>query len=100
AGVNQLYGLQFGIDNRDELESSARSSAFDDARARAEELASLAGLTLGSVVRVSEYSGNASPFDVMNLADSGMGRGGGGAVVEPGNLSVSVTIEVTFATGG
>lgn len=99
AGVNQLYGLQFGIDNRDTLESDARAAAFADARARAEELAGLAGLTVGNVVSISEYSGNASPFNVSNLAQADMGMGGGGAVVEPGNLSVTVSIEVTFAIG-
>ena len=98
AGANQLYGLQFGIDNRDTLESDARADAFADARARAEELAGLAGLTVGDVVSISEYSGNASPFNVSNLAQADS-MGGGGAVVEPGNLSVTVSIEVTFAIG-
>ena len=100
AGVNQLYGLQFGIDNRDTLESDARADAFADAQARAQELAGLAGVTMGDVVRISEYSGNASPFDVSNLAQFSMDSAGGGAVVEPGNLSVVVIIEVTFAIGG
>lgn len=94
AGANNIFGLNFGIDNRDSLESDARADAMDDARARAAELASLAGVELGDVVSIVESGSGASPFEVANMS---VGMGGGGAPIEPGQLSVSVTLQVTFA---
>lgn len=92
AGANQLYGLTFGIEDRAALESQARADAVTDARAKAEELAGLIGASLGQVVSVREY-GISSPF--MPMAQMGLG-GGGGAVIEPGQSSVSVEMEVVF----
>lgn len=40
-----------------ELESRARAAAFADARAKAEEIAALAGLSLGEVLRIDETGG-------------------------------------------
>lgn len=97
SGATNIYGLNFGIDNRATLESQARADAIADARTRAEELASLAGAELGDIVIISEYSGGYSPFDLMNLAAPRIESGfGGGAAIEPGQLSVTVQVQVTF----
>jgi uncharacterized protein len=94
AGANNIFGLNFGIDSRDALESDARADAMEDARARAAELASLAGVELGDVISIVESGGGFSPFEVTNRS---VGMGGGGAPIEPGQLSVSVSLQVTFA---
>jgi uncharacterized protein YggE len=94
-GANQLYGLTFSISDVVALNSSARAEAMADARARAEELASLAGLTLGSVVNIVEQ-GNyyGSPM---------LGRGAAGdsieqsAIIEPGMSNISLSLQVTFS---
>lgn len=93
-GANQLYGLTFSISEVAELTSSARTDAFADARARAEELASLAGLTLGPVVSIVEQNNYYGPV---------MGRGAAAdtfeqsAIVEPGMSNISLSLEVTFS---
>jgi len=99
AGANQLYGLTFGIEDRDALESDARADAFADAQAKAEELAALAGVELGSVIRISEGgSSGGGNFEMARAsADS---FGGGGAVVEPGQLNVNASLQVTFRING
>jgi uncharacterized protein YggE len=96
AGANNIFGLEFGIDNRDELESEARTEAMADARARAEELAEIAGVSLGQVVVINEGGGGFAPF-AFDAAMSQAGMGGGGAVIEPGQLSVSMQVQVTYA---
>ncbi len=95
-GANQMYGLTFSLSDTTALTSSARADAMTDARARAEELANLAGLSLGSVVRIVEQT-NYYGIPMM-------GRGGGGtesldqgAVVEPGMSNISLNLEVTFS---
>lgn len=96
AGANIVNYIQFDIANRGALESEARGLAVDDARARAEELAGLLGLTVGEVVNVVENGPQYQPY----LGGGGGGLGGAQASVPPisqGTLSVSLSITVTFA---
>lgn len=94
AGANNIFGLSFGIENRADLESQAREAAMDDARQRAEQLAQLAGAQLGEVIVISENTGGGfGPFNDLYNASVPMG---GGATIEPGSLSVSVQLQVTF----
>lgn len=94
SGATNIYGLNFGIDDRATLETQARADAVADARARAEELAALAGAELGDITIITEYSGNFSPFDVSNMYNARLESGG--ASIEPGQLSVTVQVQVTF----
>lgn len=94
AGANNIYGLNFGIEDQAALESEARAEAMANAEARAAELAGIAGVELGDVLVISEtWGGGIGPFDVMNLAQAGFG---GGAPIEPGQLSVVVEVQVTY----
>ncbi|MFT3663326.1 MAG: SIMPL domain-containing protein [Gordonia sp. (in: high G+C Gram-positive bacteria)] len=65
AGGDQtrLGGISFAIEDDSTLVSDARKRAFDDARARAEQYASLSGDELGDVVSIEEnVSGQQTPF--------------------------------------
>ena len=77
AGANSIYGVNFSVDDPDQVMAEARSLAAEDALARAEELAGLHGVALGEVVSVSEViNGAAVPmFDSVN-ASMGLGSGG------------------------
>jgi hypothetical protein len=98
AGANVVNYIQFDIQDRSALESEARGLAVTDARARADELAGLMGLTVGEVLQVNEGSGGYGPYPMY-----GLGGGGGGAEmaappsISQGTLSVSMTVTVTFA---
>jgi hypothetical protein len=94
AGANGLYGLEFSISNRIELETEARAAAFADAQARAAELAALMGAEVGDVVSIYEPSNFYSPYD---MAQRAFGGGGNGAVIEPGQLAVGISLQVTFS---
>ena len=93
AGANQMYGVTFTVSDDREWESEAREKAMADAKARAEELAGLAGVELGEVLSVSEVVGGV-PVP-MPVAEVALGRGGGG--IAPGELEFSARIQVTFA---
>jgi hypothetical protein len=96
AGANNVYGVNFGVDDTTKLQSDARAQAFADAKARADSLAKLAGVTLGEVVSVSEVIGNAGPM--LESARMSVASGlGGGAPIQPGELQVNLSIQVTFA---
>jgi uncharacterized protein YggE len=95
AGANNVWGVTFGLDNTDALEAQARAKAVDDARSRAESLAKLNGVTLGDVISVSEVIGG-GPSPIYPQAAAIQGLGGGGAPVEPGELTFSTQIQTVY----
>ncbi len=93
AGATSIYGLSFTVNDPSELEATAREDAVADARARAEQLASLVGAQLGDVITITEIPGGY--YLPYASADAGRG-GGGGAVIEPGQTNVQISLQVTF----
>lgn len=91
AGANNISGVAFSIEDTSALEIEAREKAVADAKARAESLAQLSGVELGEVVLVSEVIGGPVPV-VMERA-----MGGGGVSIEPGQLEVSMQVQMSFA---
>jgi uncharacterized protein YggE len=57
AGANQVWGVTFTVFDESAWQGQTRAEAMADARARAGELAELAGLELGEVLSVSEIIG-------------------------------------------
>jgi hypothetical protein len=92
AGANNIYGVYFNVEDTAKLETDARAKAVADAQERAADLARLNGVELGEVLSVSEVIGGATP--VYRVAE---GMGGGGTPVQPGELEVSVSLQITYA---
>jgi uncharacterized protein YggE len=96
AGANNIHGVSFRVADPAGLEDEARAAAITNARARAESLAELSGVTLGEIVTVSE---------VVTQPGIPLARGmGGGAMEEAasasisaGELGYSIQVQVTFA---
>ena len=96
AGANNISGVYFSIEDTAALEAAAREKAVADAKARAQSLAQLSGLDLGEVVVVSEViSGGIAPI-YYDRANVGQG-GGGDAPIQPGQLEVSMQVQMSFA---
>ncbi|HEY3560566.1 MAG TPA: SIMPL domain-containing protein [Kribbella sp.] len=91
-----MNGLQFDIEDKSELLTQARELAFQQARAKAEHLASLAGFSLGSVTAISESHNQFPIRRVYNASKAGAGFDAA-INVTPGDSSVEVTLEVHFA---
>jgi uncharacterized protein YggE len=89
----RLHGLAFALSDTRIVDEWARVQAWQDARAKAGHLATLAGRTLGPVVRIRE-SGHDLPHPakyreaVMDAAN---------VPLEPGSQTVRVAIEVEWA---
>jgi uncharacterized protein len=94
AGANQIYGIQFDVEDREEALSQARVAAIEDARAKAEALAEAAGVSLGELESISEVSGFPQPFFE--------GRGGAAETaaadvpISPGQLTITVDVNMVF----
>lgn len=92
AGANSIFGLQFSVANPDSVEDLARTKAVEDARRRAETLATAAGVEVGGVVSLRESS-----ISVPYYFRGGLEADAGAAVpIEPGSVEVSATVEVVF----
>jgi uncharacterized protein YggE len=97
AGANNIYGITFDVQNKDSALSTGRDKAMADANAQAEQLAKAAGATLGTVQSISYYSSAPSPIYYDNKAAAGMGGGGASVPVSPGQLTLTVSVSVTYA---
>lgn len=92
-----VNGVRFAIDDDAELVTAARQAAWEDAEAKARQLAELAGVTLGSAVSISETTSSAPPpiyYDELarTAADSV-------TPIQPGEQEVAVVVTVSFAIG-
>ena len=70
--------------------------AIANATARAEDLARLSKVSLGQVVEVTEVVGSSPYYGGYALETAKMGGMGGGPV-SPGELEVTMQVQVTFA---
>ncbi|HEY6562630.1 MAG TPA: SIMPL domain-containing protein [Polyangiaceae bacterium] len=100
AGANQVFGIQFELDNPNALQGEANAKAVADARARATKLAQQAGVSLGRVLSISEViDGGGGP---MMQKSYGMARDASMAnvPVERGELTIQSAVQVVFAIDG
>src|SRR6478609_644025 len=92
-----LDGVTLEVADPAPLLERARTAAFDDARAKAEQYAALAGRRLGPVLRVVEETDRGMP--VPRFAAKSALDVGGGMPVEAGESTVSATVTVRFGLG-
>jgi uncharacterized protein len=89
AGANQIESIRFEVSNRGRVMDQARQAAVEDARRKAEQLASLTGTDLGPVLSIEEVSFR--PFIPEGvMADRAL------APIEPGVQSVEVEVRVIW----
>lgn len=89
-----VNGFALSLTDDTPARDAAREAAWEDARRRAEHLASLAGRSLGAVVSVVETGGGSPPPRPMMrtaMAES--------TPIEPGTQSITVIVEVRFDLG-
>ncbi|HXF64374.1 MAG TPA: SIMPL domain-containing protein [Caldilineaceae bacterium] len=97
AGANNIYGVEFALDDPSIVESDARASAVEDARAKAEDLAALSGVELGELISISEVIAQGGGFYAGTFAEQARGFGGGGTPVMPGQLELVMQLQVVYA---
>lgn len=100
AGANNIYGVEFAVDEPGVSESEARQAAIDDASEKAAELAELTGVSLGQVVSVSEVVGAGGGYYAGNFAEQARAFGGGGTPITPGQLDLVMQLQVIYSIAG
>ncbi len=90
----RIHNVRFALEDDSTLVQQARAAAWQDAIAKAQELADLAGVSLGPPLSITESFAPSSPsfrYDEEYLA------GALAQPIEPGSLTVDITIQVQFS---
>lgn len=96
AGANNIYSIQFDVEDKTEATKDARTKAVDDAKMEAQELADATGVSLVEIESIDYFESTPTPFF------EGKGGGGGDVAsaavpIQPGQLAISVTVNVTYS---
>jgi len=99
AGANQVQNIQFTVENPDQWYQQARTQAIQQAKDKAKQLADAAGIKLGKLLSINEYTSNGPIY----YADTPAGYGvGGGPMptkdsgVEPGSLELHANVTLVY----
>jgi uncharacterized protein YggE len=96
AGATTLDGVTFRTADPASAEAAARVAAVRDARAKAEALATEAGVALGDVVSVAEVAPGGGPRPLMAKARMALAEAAP-TPVEAGSEEITVSVLVAFA---
>jgi uncharacterized protein YggE len=100
AGANNVWGISFYVEDPSSAASQARTLAVEDARAKAEELATASGMVVTNVISISETSSPdpmAERYDYdMGGADMAPAAESAPVPVSPGLAEVRVDVQITF----
>jgi uncharacterized protein YggE len=95
-GASNVWGISFDIADKEPLLSRARGDALAQARARAEQIAALAGLSLGPIVSIQDgVSGGESPMPMLSMRAAKLS-----VPVQQGELTVDHQVRVQYAIAG
>jgi uncharacterized protein YggE len=93
--VARFQNVSFSIENSEALKDQARAAAIQDLRAKAEQIASLAGVELGRLNYITETGGFApSPMVVMERA--AFDARSAPTPIMTGELDITVSVQAAF----
>ncbi len=92
----RVQGVSFSLDDDSEAIATAREKAFDDARLKAEQYATLSGRPLGDVESVAEVTNSGQAVYQSAAADSAYAES---TPIRPGEVTTSVSITVRYRFG-
>jgi uncharacterized protein YggE len=93
-----VNNLSFDIEDNAELLQMARTAAWNDAEAKARQLAQLAGVELGAATSITESVNYETP-PIYYQRDMATAGGESVTPIESGTQEVTVVVQVTFAIG-
>jgi uncharacterized protein YggE len=95
-GANQVYGVQFTIDDPTSIQDEARLKAIKEAQKKAEALADAVGLHIVKVVSFSEAGGFEPPYPMAYAGRDVANEKAVAPQIEAGSLDVNMNVSVTF----
>lgn len=99
AGANSINSVYFMVNDPSKAQEEARTQAVKDAMAKAQTLATAAGVKVGKIISISEVSGVVIPYYNRDVFQSAPAAAGGAGPVETGSTEVTATVEMHFEIG-
>jgi len=97
AGANNIFGIEFLLDDATVARSEARKLAVEGAQANAEELAALTGVRVGRILSISEVIGSAGGFYGNSISSFQLGLGGADRTpIQLGQLRLTMQLQITY----
>lgn len=96
AGVSNLNGPNFAIDDEDVLKAQARKLAIDEAKAKAEALAKDLGVKLGKIVAFNENGNYPTPIYYAKTALEADGGLSSAPALPKGENTISSDVSITY----
>jgi uncharacterized protein len=94
--LTRIDGISFTLDDATQAVQEARQKAMNDAKAKAQQISTLSEVTLGKVTYVSENS--YTPYPVRGSVVPAAGSmDSAKTVISPGELQVTVNVQVAYA---
>lgn len=93
AGANQMNGITFDVSKAETLKDDARKAAMENAKRRAQLLATAAGAEVGEVLQISEETSHQGPRPVVFAKRAAMAES---VPVERGEQELEARVTVTW----
>lgn len=94
--LTRIQGISFSVEDPTTYQVEARKEAFDRAKAKAEQMAQLSGVTLGEVTYMTESFGYISPIRVSMDAYAEKSMGSASTPISPGEQEITANIQLAF----
>lgn len=92
--LTRINSINFTVDDPTAYYNQAREKAMQDANAKAEQMATLAGITLGKPTYISESGGYIpTPYYLKDYAEGGSAS----TPISPGELDITLSVQVAYA---
>jgi uncharacterized protein YggE len=96
AGANNIYGINFDVEDRDAALAEARKLAIEDAKAKAQAIAEESGVTLGDIMYISVYS-SSSPTIYYDAKGGAYSEGAVPVPISAGTLYFTMEASLTYS---
>ena len=92
--LTRINGINFTVDNPTAYYNQAREKAMQDAAAKAQQMASLAGVNLGKAIYISESGGYIpGPYPLKDYAAGASAS----TPISPGELNITISVSVGYS---
>ena len=95
--LTRIDSISFSVDDPSAYHEEARKEAMADAKAKAEQLAKLGGVSLGKPIYISESIYTPSPIYRGAIPEAVPAPAPAPTQISPGELEISLTIQVAYA---
>jgi uncharacterized protein YggE len=91
--LTRIDSIAFSVDEPSPYYQEARQKAFADAKAKAQQMAQLAGVTLGKPTYISESTYVPSPTPVIRMAGAAPAAE---TPISPGEMEITLSVQIVY----